>query len=117
MEGKAILIKEFANIFAVANPVPEIMPDLARDAGAGVVGTGRSDFPNQVNDLLAFPGFFRGSLDAGATRITDKMKLVAAIALVASTEDVSAEQVLPNPLNRHIASLVAAAVQKAFPES
>ncbi len=103
-------------IFAMANPVPEIMPDLARDAGAGVVGTGRSDFPNQVNNLLAFPGVFRGALDAGATRVTDKMKLAAAIALAASTEDVSAEQVLPNPLDRHVAPLVAAAVQKAFRE-
>ena len=62
-------------IFAMANPEPEIMPDLAREAGAAVIGTGRSDFPNQVNNVLAFPGIFRGALDVSATRITEKMKI------------------------------------------
>lgn len=99
-------------ILAMANPIPEIMPDLAHDAGAAVVGTGRSDFPNQVNNVLAFPGIFRGALDAHAARITDQMKLAAAKALAACvTEDqLSPEHILPDPLDRAVAPRIAEAV-------
>ncbi|MDG2470081.1 MAG: NADP-dependent malic enzyme [Pirellulaceae bacterium] len=100
-------------VFAMANPIPEIMPAVALAGGAAVVGTGRSDFPNQVNNLLAFPGIFRGALDAQATRITEKMKLAAAIALANSVESPSAGCVLPDPLDRHVAPLIAAAVAQA----
>jgi len=100
-------------VFAMANPIPEIMPAVALAGGAAVVGTGRSDFPNQVNNLLAFPGIFRGALDAQATRITEKMKLAAAIALANSVESPSAGCVLPDPLDRYVAPLIAAAVAQA----
>ena len=101
-------------IFAMANPEPEIMPDLAREAGAAVIGTGRSDFPNQVNNVLAFPGIFRGALDVSATRITEKMKIAAAYALAGSVDNLCAEKILPSPLNRSVAPLVAKAVAEAF---
>jgi malate dehydrogenase (oxaloacetate-decarboxylating) len=100
-------------ILALANPDPEIMPDQAKAGGAAVVGTGRSDFPNQVNNVLAFPGIFRGALDAGATRITPAMKMAAALALAKSVQDVSADKILPSPLNKAIAPLVAKAVRIA----
>ena len=103
-----------AIIFAMANPTPEIMPDLAKSAGAAVVGTGRSDFPNQVNNVLAFPGIFRGALDVGAEAITEKMKIAAAFALADSVKDPTADVVLPSPLDRHVAPLVAQAVAGAF---
>ena len=99
-----------AIIFAMANPVPEIMPDEATAGGAAVVGTGRSDFPNQVNNLLAFPGIFRGALDARAVRITESMKIAAAHALADAIANPTAECVLPEPLDRTVAPLVAAAV-------
>ena len=98
-------------VFALANPVPEIMPDEARKAGAFIVGTGRSDFPNQINNVLAFPGVFRGALDAKATRITNAMKLAAAHALsgcVIPTMD----EILPSALDRSVAKRVAEAVRK-----
>ncbi len=101
-------------IFAMANPEPEIMPDLAKEAGAAVVGTGRSDFPNQINNVLAFPGIFRGALDVGATRITEKMKIAAAYALAGAVENLSVDEILPSPLNRAVAPLVAQAVAGAF---
>ena len=101
-------------ILAMANPEPEIMPDLAKAAGAAIVGTGRSDFPNQVNNVLAFPGIFRGALDVGATKITDAMKLAAAYALADSVQEPTADAILPSPLDRHVAPLVANAVAKAF---
>jgi len=101
-------------IFAMANPEPEIMPDLAKSAGAAVVGTGRSDFPNQVNNVLAFPGIFRGALDVGATAITEKMKIAAAFALADSVKEPTVDLVLPSPLDRHVAPLVAQAVAGAF---
>jgi len=110
-------VKSMANdaiIFAMANPTPEIMPDLAKSAGAAVVGTGRSDFPNQVNNVLAFPGIFRGALDVGAEAITEKMKIAAAFALADSVKDPTADVVLPSPLDRHVAPLVAQAVAGAF---
>ena len=109
-------IKRMANepiILAMANPVPEIMPDEALSAGAAVVGTGRSDFPNQVNNVLAFPGIFRGALDAGASRITERMKMAAARALAAAAETPDREQILPSPLDRSVAPRVAKAVQAA----
>ena len=97
-------------ILAMANPIPEIMPDVPRDAGAALLGTGRSDFPNQVNNVLAFPGIFRGALDAGAQRITEEMKLAAARALAACVESPTADLILPDTLDSRVAARVAAAV-------
>jgi malate dehydrogenase (oxaloacetate-decarboxylating) len=106
-------------IFAMANPVPEIMPDEAKAAGAAVVGTGRSDFPNQVNNVLAFPGIFRGALDTRATNINEEMKRAAvyAIANLISPEELSADKVIPAPFDPRVAPHVAAAVAKAAMES
>lgn len=100
-------------ILAMANPTPEIMPDVAREAGAAVVGTGRSDFPNQVNNVLAFPGIFRGAMDAKANRITEEMKLAAARALAGSVREPTPTFILPDPLDRSIAPLIAMAVRDA----
>ena len=99
-------------IFAMANPVPEIMPDLAIGAGAAVVGTGRSDFPNQVNNALCFPGVFRGALDVRASKITEEMKVAASYALAAviAEEDLTAEYILPDPFNPEVVKAVAKAV-------
>ncbi len=97
-------------ILAMANPIPEIMPDVALDAGAAIVGTGRSDFPNQVNNVLVFPGIFRGALDAGAARITETMKITAARALASALENPDAEHILPDALDRSVAPKIAAAV-------
>ena len=94
-------------IFALANPVPEIMPDVAQQAGAAVVATGRSDFPNQVNNSLAFPGIFRGALDHGVKKITDQHKLAAAEALAALVESPTADEVIPSPFDKRVASTVA----------
>jgi malate dehydrogenase (oxaloacetate-decarboxylating) len=98
-------------VLAMANPVPEIMPDDARAGGAAIVGTGRSDFPNQVNNVLAFPGLFRGALDSGAKVISEEMKLAAAKALASSINQPSADKVLPDPLDRTVAPIIAAAVK------
>lgn len=100
-------------VFAMANPVPEIMPDKAKEAGAAVVGTGRSDFPNQINNVLAFPGIFRGALDARATRITDEMKIAAAHAIAACVPRPRHERILPSILDKSVTQRVAAAVVKA----
>ncbi len=100
-------------ILAMANPIPEIMPDVAREAGAAIMGTGRSDFPNQVNNVLAFPGIFRGALDAGAATISDKMKIVAARALAAAVVDPGPERILPDPLDASVAPRIAHAVSEA----
>ncbi len=100
-------------IFALANPTPEIMPDEARQGGAAVIGTGRSDFPNQVNNALAFPGIFRGALDAGATRITEAMKVQAARALAATIAMPTAERILPYSLDPGVVPVIAAAVRSA----
>ena len=99
-------------VFALANPVPEIMPDEALEAGAAVVATGRSDFPNQVNNVLAFPGIFRGLLDVRASRVTDSMKEAAAraIASVIPEEELCAEYVLPGAFNPEVPKVVAKAV-------
>ena len=105
-----------AIVLAMANPIPEIMPDEARAGGAAVVGTGRSDFPNQVNNLLAFPGIFRGALDAKATRITESMKISAAHELAYLVREPTADRILPDPLDRSIAPCVASAVRRAWEE-
>ena len=94
-------------IFALANPVPEIMPDAAISAGAAVVATGRSDFPNQVNNSLAFPGIFRGALDHGVQKITDQHKLAAAEALAALVENPTADEVIPSPFDERVVPAVA----------
>ena len=94
-------------IFALANPVPEIMPDAAISAGAAVVATGRSDFPNQVNNSLAFPGIFRGALDNGIQKITDQHKLAAAEALAALVENPTADEVIPSPFDKRVVPAVA----------
>ncbi|WP_243291247.1 malic enzyme-like NAD(P)-binding protein [Bacillus sp. FJAT-47783] len=106
-------------IFAMANPVPEIMPEDAKAAGAKVVGTGRSDFPNQVNNVLAFPGIFRGALDVRATHINEQMKMAAAsaIASLVSEEELRSDYVIPAPFDSRIAPAVAAAVAKAAMET
>ena len=103
-----------AILFAMANPVPEIMPDLAKKAGARVVGTGRSDFPNQVNNVVAFPGIFRGALEGHAKQITDKMKLAAAnaIAALVSDEDLNENNIMPEAFDPRVADVVADAVKK-----
>ncbi len=100
-------------LFAIANPIPEIMPDEAYRGGAAVVGTGRSDLPNQVNNVLGFPGIFRGALDARAPQITPKMKLAAAHAIAHSVDTVTREQVIPPALNERVAYEVAQAVREA----
>ncbi len=102
-------------IFAMANPNPEIMPDEAKAAGALVVGTGRSDFPNQINNVLAFPGIFRGALDVRATHINDEMKKAAVLAIAELIEEdkLHAENVIPEPFNKEVAPSVARAVAKA----
>jgi malate dehydrogenase (oxaloacetate-decarboxylating) len=100
-------------VFALANPVPEIMPDQALAAGAAVVGSGRSDFPNQINNVLAFPGIFRGALDARATKITHEMRVAAAMALAHHIGNPTKEMILPSALDRGVAPVVAAAVREA----
>ena len=103
--------------FAMANPIPEIMPDEARAAGAIVVGSGRSDFPNQINNVLAFPGVFRGALDADATVITDTMKIAAAFALADYVLEPTPERILPDPLDKAVAYRIGEAVARAAVES
>ena len=104
-----------AILFAMANPTPEIFPDVARAAGARVVGTGRSDFPNQINNVLAFPGIFKGALESRATRITEQMKLAAAEALAAlvSDDELSEDFIMPEPFDPRAVEAVAAAVAGA----
>jgi malate dehydrogenase (oxaloacetate-decarboxylating) len=112
-------MKEDPIIFAMANPVPEIMPEDAKAAGAKVVGTGRSDFPNQVNNVLAFPGIFRGALDVRATHINEKMKQAAveAIAALVAEKDLNSDYVIPAPFDARVAPAVAAAVAQAAMET
>ncbi len=100
-------------LFAMANPVPEIMPGLAKKAGARVVGTGRSDFPNQINNVVAFPGIFKGALEGRATQITEEMKLAAAeaIASLVPQEELSEDNIMPEAFNPKVAELVANAVK------
>ncbi|MFH0978595.1 MAG: malic enzyme-like NAD(P)-binding protein [Candidatus Woesearchaeota archaeon] len=100
-------------VFAMANPIPEIMPDKALAGGAAVVGTGRSDFPNQINNVLAFPGIFRGALDCRAKAITQDMKLAAAHALADYLKNPAKDNILPSTLDKNVAKAVADAVKKA----
>ncbi len=100
-----------AIILAMANPTPEIMPDEAKKGGAAVIGTGRSDFPNQVNNVLVFPGIFRGALDAGSPVINGEMKVAAAAALAGDVEEPSANMILPHPLDRTVAPNIAKKVR------
>ena len=101
-------------IFAMANPTPEIMPDLAKEAGARVVGTGRSDFPNQVNNVVAFPGIFKGALEGRAKQITEEMKLAAANAIASLVPDdqLSENFILPEAFNPEVAEVVSKAVKE-----
>lgn len=104
------MVKLMANdpiIFALANPVPEIMPDIAKEAGAAIVATGRSDFPNQINNVLGFPGIFRGALDNGVTKITDDHKIAAAEALASMVKNPSAEEIIPNPFADGVVETIA----------
>ena len=106
---------EGAMVFAMANPNPEIMPDVAKAAGASVVGTGRSDFPNQINNVLAFPGIFRGALDVRASDINDEMKIAAAYAIAGIIEDneLSPEYIIPSALDKRVVEKVSKAVSEA----
>ena len=102
-----------AILFAMANPVPEIMPDIAKAAGARVVGTGRSDFPNQVNNVVAFPGIFKGALEGRATQITEEMKLAAAeaIANLVPEKELNENNILPEPFDARVSDVVSRAVK------
>ena len=104
-----------AIVFACANPTPEIFPEEAKVAGARVVGTGRSDYPNQINNVLAFPGIFRGALDVRAREINDEMKLAAAKALAAliPQEELSEENIIPSAFDKRVVPAIAAAVAQA----
>lgn len=112
-------MNEGSIIFAMANPVPEILPDVAKEGGAAVVGTGRSDYPNQINNVVAFPGIFRGALDVRASDINDEMKMAAsyAIAGLVSDEELNAEYILPMAFDERIGRTVAAAVAEAARKS
>ena len=106
-------------LFPMANPTPEIMPDLAKEAGAAVVGTGRSDFPTQINNVLAFPGIFRGALDVRASEINDEMKIAAAKAIASFVTDdlLSVDYIIPSALDKNVATAVAEAVAKVAKET
>ncbi|MDD4607501.1 MAG: NAD-dependent malic enzyme, partial [Patescibacteria group bacterium] len=102
-------------LFPMSNPTPEIMPELAVEAGASVVGTGRSDFANQINNVLAFPGIFRGALDVRASDINDEMKIAAAFAIASlvGDDELRADYIIPAPFDPRVAPAVAEAVKKA----
>ncbi|MDY2790388.1 MAG: NADP-dependent malic enzyme [Lachnospiraceae bacterium] len=102
-----------AILFTMANPVPEIMPDLAKEAGARIVGTGRSDFPNQINNVVAFPGIFKGALEGRATQITEDMKLAAALAIagLVSDEELNEDNIMPQPFDPRVCEAVSNAVK------
>lgn len=106
-------------LFPMANPLPEIMPDEAKAAGAAIVGTGRSDFPNQINNVLAFPGVFRGALDVRASQINEEMKIAAAYAIadVIGPDELNADYIMPDPFDKRIAESVAKAVSRAAVET
>lgn len=104
-------------VFSLANPIPEIMPSESKAAGAFIVATGRSDFPNQVNNVLAFPGIFRGALDAKASCINEEMKLVATHALSEHVKEPTAEKIIPSPLDKTVVPAIASAVKKAAIDS
>ena len=98
-------------IFAMANPIPEIMPEVAKEAGAQIIGTGSSDYPNQVNNVLAFPGIFKGVLKYGKKQITEDMKIKAAEAIAGYIKNPSVDEILPNPLDKWVADVVAEAMK------
>ncbi|MCA9336359.1 NAD-dependent malic enzyme, partial [Candidatus Saccharibacteria bacterium] len=98
-------------IFALSNPTPEIMPDLAKNAGAAVVATGRSDFPNQVNNAIAFPGIFRGALDNGVKQITDLHKIAVAETIAALVENPNADEVIPSVFDERLVPAIAAVIR------
>jgi malate dehydrogenase (oxaloacetate-decarboxylating) len=100
-----------AIIFGLANPMPEILPELAHEAGAAVIATGRSDYPNQLNNVLAFPGIFKGCLKYGVQKITDERKLKAAYSLAASVENPQAEMILPDPFDERVPELICEAMR------
>ncbi len=104
-------MKKGAIVFALANPVPEVMPDVAKKAGAAVVATGRSDFPNQLNNALVYPGIFRGALDKGITKITQETKLRAAKALAALVPHPTASKIIPDLLDPRVVKAVAKSVR------
>ncbi|MCL5784738.1 MAG: NADP-dependent malic enzyme [Patescibacteria group bacterium] len=106
-----------AIVFAMANPVPEIMPDEVKKGGAAVVASGRSDFPNQINNVLAFPGIFKGALSVRALQITEKMKEAAAFALASLVEDPKADFIIPDPFDKRVVAAVSEAVAKAWESS
>lgn len=112
-------MNEKSIVFPMANPIPEIMPDKAKNAGAYVVGTGRSDFPNQINNVLAFPGIFRGALDVRASDINEEMKVAAAyaIASLVTEEELNPDYIIPSALNKSVGAVVAEAVAKAARDS
>ncbi|HEY8499977.1 MAG TPA: malic enzyme-like NAD(P)-binding protein, partial [Clostridia bacterium] len=126
VSAEGVLAKEMVRtmatnpvVFAMANPVPEIMPDEAKEAGAKVVGTGRSDFPNQINNVLAFPGIFRGALDVRARDINDEMKIAAAraIASLVSDSELNPDYILPTPFDPRVGKSVARYVAEAAEKS
>ena len=126
VSGPGTLTKEMVQsmaenpiLFTMANPVPEIMPEEAKEVGAVIIGTGRSDYPNQINNVLAFPGIFRGALDVRASDINDEMKLAAAYAIagLVSEEELKPEYIIPNPFDKRVAKAVAEAVAKAAKET
>lgn len=112
-EEMAASMNSDAIVFAMANPVPEIMPDVAKRAGARIVGTGRSDFPNQINNVVAFPGIFRGALEGRAKQITEEMKMAAAIAIagVVPEDEISEDHIMPEAFDPKVADVVAQAVK------
>ena len=121
VSAPGIVTKEMAQgmnkdaiMFAMANPVPEIMPDVAKEAGVRVIGTGRSDFPNQVNNVLVFPGIFRGALEARAPQITEEMKLAAAEAIAAAVpaDKLCEEYIMPEAFDPNVRDMVADAVKR-----
>lgn len=116
-KGMIRLMNPHPIILAMANPVPEIMPDEAKEAGAAIVGTGRSDFPNQINNALAFPGIFRGALDANAKIINNEMMIAAAHALASCVEKPTAEKIIPSPFDKRIVKRVSEAVKKTAIET
>ena len=108
------LMAEKPIVFALANPVPEIMPDEAKKAGAAIVASGRSDFPNQINNVLAFPGVFKGVIEARGKKITDEMKIAAAEALARVVKKPTAEKIIPDPFDKNVVPAVANAVKKSL---
>ena len=101
-----------AIVFAMANPVPEIMPDEAKKGGATIVASGRSDFPNQINNVLAFPGIFKGAIESRTRKITEKMKIAAAIALASVIKSPNKNKIIPDPFDKKVVMAVSNAIKK-----